>query len=305
MSTDTAPTDAVVAPTLISSDLIPPSTVSPALAPLALAANVLVFSAAFVLIGQITAPAAQSSEPPLAAALQWLCSIGVLVGFVLALACVWTDRRGAPRRSWAAVLVALVLIFGLGVAWSMLQSQAMHALYASHGAQPLLAWTAGLAALKVVTISAVVLPIAWRLGGRGVTPVQWRGWHRRVIGALVGSMLCAGVSLLLQNVAAAYTSLGHGEQRIGMSVVALGVGGLLGLLWLAGPVRRGSGAMPALLSALLTPVLIVAASLALLAMDHNGWEMATLIAVVLLILLFAPIASWLIVRRLHGRGARA
>lgn len=285
--------------------LASPASPSPALAPLALAANVLVLSAAFVLIGRLTAPGAPSPEPALAAALQWLCSIALLVGFVLALACVLTDRRGAPRRSWAAVLAALVLIFGLGVGWSMLQSQGLAALYDRRNLQQLLAWTAGLAALKVVTINAVALPIAWRLGGRGLTPVRWLGWHRRVIGALVGGMLCAGVSLLLQTLAAAYTSLGHGEQRIGMSVVALGVGGVLGLSWLLLPVRRGSGALPALASALLTPALIVAASLGLLAMDHASWALGTLIAVVLLILLAAPVLAWLIVRRLHGRGARA
>lgn len=278
---------------------------SPALVPLALAANLLVFSAAFVLIGLLTAPGAQTEVSGLALAVEWLCSIGLLIGFVLALSCVLTDRHGVPQRPWATVLVALVLIFGLGVGWAMLQGQALGALRSGYSVQQLLAWTAGIAALKVVAVNLVAVPIAWRLGGRGTTPVLWRGWHRRVIGALVGGFLCAGVALLLQNVAAAYTSLGHGEQRVGMSVVALAVGLIQALMILALPARRGSGALPALLSALLTPLLIVVASLAVLAVNSNSWEMTSLIAVVLLILLLAPILSWLLLRWLHGRRYRA
>lgn len=278
---------------------------SPALVPLALAANLLVFSAAFVLIGLITAANVQTEVSGLVQAVEWLCSIGLLIGFVLVVSCMLSDRHGAPRRPWATVLAALVLIFGLGVGWAMLQGQVLNGLRSSYSVQQLLAWTAGIAALKVVAINLVALPIAWRLGGRGTTPVAWRGWHRRVIGALAGGFLCAGVALLLQNLAAAYTSLGHGEQRIGMSVVALAVGLIQALMILALPVRRGSGALPALLSALLTPLLIVAASLALLAVNSNSWGMTSLIAVVLLILLLAPILSWLLLRWLHGRSYRA
>lgn len=277
---------------------------SPAFLPLTLASLVFVLSGAFVMIGLLTTPAGAQAEPTSVSVeiLQWLCSIGVLIGFVLALGCILVERRGVPARAWSTVLVALVLIFGLGVAWSMAQSALLAPLFKTHTRQTLVVWVTVLGALKVIVINAVALPIAWRLGGRGQTPVVWKPWQRRVLGALIAASFCAGVSLLVQNVAASFTTLGQGEQRVGMSVVALAVGAVHGLFALALPMRRGSGAVPALLSSLLTPALIVAASLPAIA-GGEGWDMAGRIVVVLLILLFAPMLSWLVVRWLHGRGA--
>lgn len=277
---------------------------SPVFVPLTLAALVLTLSGAFVLIGAITGPAqGVDTSSPVAGFIQWLGSIGVLIGFVLALSCVLVDRRGVPARAWATILTALVLIFGLGLLWSLAQSRALTALLTSHDRPLLLAWMAAAGALKVVVVNAIVLPLAFRLGGRGDTPVQWQPWQRRVIGALVAFAFCAGVSLLLQNIAASFSALGGGEQRLGMSVVALGVGAVHGLFALALPMRRGSGAVPALLSSLLTPGLIVAASLPVVTVAMN-WDIVTQIVAVLLILLIAPMLSWLLVRWLHGRRAR-
>lgn len=276
---------------------------SPVFVPLTLALLVLMLSGAFVLIGTITAPA-QAGPSPAAEFLQWLGSIGALIGFVLAVSCVLVDRRGVPVRAWATILAALVLIFGLGVLWSLAQGQALAALLESQDRQALLAWAVASGALKVVVVNAVALPLAFRLGGRGDTPVLWQPWQRRVIGALVAFAFCAGVSLLLQNIAASFNALGGGEQRLGMSVVALGVGAVHGLFALALPMRRGSGAMPALLSSLLTPGLIVAASLPVVTVGM-GWDIVTQIVAVLLILLIAPMLSWLLVRWLHARRARA
>ncbi|MBN7137283.1 hypothetical protein A7A76_21420 [Lysobacter enzymogenes] len=273
---------------------------SPAFVPLALSTLVFVLSGAFVLVAALSSPAAQGAGLNAA---QWLCSIGSLIGFVAALACVLTDRRGVPARPWACILAALVLIFGLGVAWSLLQTPLMQSLAQRSGAQALGAWAAGLGALKVVAVNLVALPLAWWLGGRGTLPVAWTSRQRRAIGALVALSLGAGVALLVQTAAAAFTALGEGEQRAGMSVVGLAVGVVHGLTASIAPVRRGSGALPALWSSLLTPALIVLASLpAMLGGEH--WELATRVIAVALALLLAPVASWLLVRWLHGRSAR-
>ncbi|MGO4261450.1 hypothetical protein [Lysobacter sp. TAB13] len=277
---------------------------SPVFVPMAVAWLALILSAAFVLIGTMTTPAdARATASAAAQIVQWLCSIGLLFGFVLVLGCVLVDRRGTPRRAWFAVLAALVLIFGLGVAWSMGQNQALAALLKDRSRQDLLIWVSALGAVKVIAINAVALPLAWRLGGRGDTPVSWSSGQRRVVGALVAASLCAGLLLLVQNVAAAFTSLGQGEQGAGMSVVALAVGAVHGLFALALPMRRGAGAVPALLSSLLTPVLIVAASLPVVTAGES-WDLPARITAVLLILLFAPMLSWLLVRWLHGRAGR-
>ncbi|MDT0955685.1 hypothetical protein RNT98_12975, partial [Staphylococcus pseudintermedius] len=61
---------------------------------------------------------------------------------------------------------------------------------------------------------------------------------------------------------------------------------------------------PALWSSLLTPALIVLASLpAMLGGEH--WELAARVIAVALAPLLAPVASWLLVRWLHGRSTRA
>ncbi|MGO1073559.1 hypothetical protein [Lysobacter sp. CA199] len=274
---------------------------SPVFVPLTLTALILVLSGSFVLIGAVTTPPdARSQLSAAAQALQWLCSTGLLIGFVLVASSHLVERRGVPVRAWATVLAALVLIFGLGMAWSMGQNAALSALATGRTRQELLMWVSLLGALKVVLITLIALPLAWRLGGRGRTPVTWKPWHRRVLGALVAASFCAGVALLVQNVAASFTALGDGDQRVGMSVVALGVGTVHGLFALMLAARRGSGAMPALLSSLLTPALIVMASLPAVK-GGEGWDMAGRIAVVMLILLFAPMVSWLLVRWLHGR----
>ncbi|MGH8082415.1 MAG: hypothetical protein ACREP7_17695 [Lysobacter sp.] len=277
---------------------------SPAFVPLTLAWLVLILSGAFVLIGALTTPPqALGQLSGKAQFAQWFGSIGLLFGFVLLLGCALVERRGVPARAWTTVLVALVLIFGLGVAWSMAQSEVVSGLLKQYDRQQLLIWMAAFGAVKVIVINAIALPVAWRLGGRGETPVLWQPWHRRVLGALIAASLCAGVLLLVQTVAAGFTSLGSGEERVGMSVVALGVGTVHGLFALILPMRRGSGAMPALVSSLLTPVLIVLASLPAVAGGTN-WDMAGRITVVLMILIFAPMLTWTVVRWVHGRGAR-
>ncbi|MEH6420508.1 hypothetical protein [Pseudomonas sp. CGJS7] len=277
---------------------------SPVFVPLTLAALILILSGAFVLIGVATTPAdARDTLSPAAQALQWLCSTSLLVGFVLALSARLVEKNGVPRRAWLTVLAALVLIFGLGLAWSLGQNQALTALAASRTRQELLMWVSLLGAAKVVLIGAIALPLAWRLGGRAPAPAVWKPWQRRVLGALIAASLCAGIALLVQNVAASFTALGDGDQRVGMSVVALGVGTVHGLFALMFAARRGSGAVPASLSSLLTPALIVLASLPAVR-GGEGWDMAGRIAVVLLILLFAPMVSWLLVRWLHGRIGR-
>lgn len=273
---------------------------SPAFVPLTLSILVFALSGAFVLAAAASSPHTQSAG---LGAAQWLCSIGLLIGTVAALACALTDRRGVPARPWACILAALVLIFGLGVLWSLAQAPLMQALARRSGEPAMGAWAAGLGVLKVVAVNLLALPLAWRLSGYGATPVLWQPWQRRLIGALIALCLGAGIALLVQTVAAAFTTLGAGEQRAGMSVVGLGVGGVHGFIALIAPARRGSGALPALLSSLLTPVLIVLGSLPAM-IGGEQWDMAGRIAVVMLVLLFAPMLSWLLVRWLHARAGR-
>lgn len=273
---------------------------SPAFVPLALSTLVFVLSGAFVLVAALSAPAPQGAGLNAA---QWLCSIGSLIGFIAALACALTDRRGVPARPWACILAALVLIFGLGVAWSLLQTPLMLSLSKQFGAQASSAWAAAFGALKVVAVNLIALPLAWWIGGRGAVPVQWTSRQRRILGALIALSLGAGIALLVQTAAAAFTSLGDGEQRAGMSVVGLGIGAVHALTALIAPVRRGSGALPALLSSLLTPALIVLGSLPAV-LGGEQWSLAARVVAVVLALLIAPVASWLLVRWLHGRMAR-
>ncbi|QQP94871.1 hypothetical protein [Lysobacter enzymogenes] len=273
---------------------------SPAFVPLTLSTLVFALSGAFVLAAAASSPATQSAGM---GAAQWLCSIGLLIGTVAVVASALTDRRGVPARPWACILAALVLIFGLGVLWSLAQAPLMQSLGRRYSVSAMGAWAAGFGVLKVVAVNLVALPLAWRLAGRGAAPVLWQPWQRRLIGALVALSLAAGVALLVQTVAAAFTTLGDGQQRAGMSVVGLGIGAVHGLIALIAPMRRGSGALPALASSLLTPVLIVLGSLPAM-LGGEQWDMAGRITIVLLVLLFAPILSWLLVRWWHGRAAR-
>ncbi|QCW24301.1 hypothetical protein FE772_00100 [Lysobacter enzymogenes] len=272
---------------------------SPAFVPLALAVLMLALTAAFTAIAMRSLPALHGARFDPA---QWLGSIGLPVGFVVVVACALTDRRGVPARPWACVLAALVLLFGLGLAWSMLEMPWLASLSRRADARALLAWTDGLGALKSLLVALVALPLAWRLGGRGATPVQWSPRQRRLLGALTALCLGAGVALLVPSLAAAFTALGDSEQRVGMSVVALGVGVVHGLVALIAPMRS-AGALPALVSALLTPVLIVLGSLpAMFGGEH--WNLPARVIVVLVVLLLAPALSWLLVRRRLGAAAR-
>ncbi|SDZ31604.1 hypothetical protein SAMN04487939_13914 [Lysobacter sp. yr284] len=273
---------------------------SPAFVPLTLAVLVLALSAAFTAIAMRSLPALHGARFDPA---QWLGSIGLPVGCVLVVACALTDRRGVPARPWACVLAALVLLFGLGLAWSMLEMPWLASLARRLDPRALVAWTDGLGAAKSLLVALVALPLAWRLGGRDAAPVQWTSRQRRILGALAALCLGAGVALLVQTLAAAFTALGDSEQRVGMSVVALGVGAVHGLAALIAPMRRGAGTLPALVSALLTPALIVLGSLpAMFAGEH--WNLPARVIVVLVVLLLAPALSWLLVRRWHGAGPR-
>lgn len=274
---------------------------SPAFVPLTLAVLMLALSAAFTLIAMRSLPAPHGARFDAA---QWLGSVALPVGFLLVVACALSDRRGVPARPWACVLAALVLVFGLGLAWSMLEVWWLAALSRRLDARALAAWNDGLGALKSLAVALIALPLAWRLGGRGVAPAVWTSRQRRILGALAALCLGAGIALLVQTLAAVFTALGEGEQRVGMSVVALGVGIVHGLTALIAPMRRGAGVLPALASSLLAPVLIVLGSLpAMFAGEH--WNLAARVIVVLAVLLLAPALSWLLVRRWHARRAPA
>ena len=280
---------------------------SPAFLPLALATLMLALTGAFTLISAISTPA--DAYEPISRGVrtvQWLSSNAALIGFALVLSSVLVERRGVPPRAWVTIVSALIVIFALGLAWSLAQNKLIVSFQGGVSGKALMVWMALLSAAKVVIVNLIALPLAWRLGGgRGDTPVTWRPWQRRVLGALVAASFCAGVALLVQWVATSFTALGDGDsnQHVGMSVVAIGVGLVHGLFALILPMRRGSGAVPAMVSSLLTPVLIIIASLPAIA-GGEGWDMAGRIAVVMLILLFAPMLSWLVVRWLHGRGGR-
>lgn len=274
---------------------------SPVFVPLTLAILVSLLSAAFTLVAMRSLPVLHGARFDAA---QWLGSIALPVGFVVVVACALTDRRGVPARPWACVVAALALLFGLGLAWAMLETAALGALARRLDLRELTACSDGLSALKSLAVALVALPLAWRLGGRGATPVRWSPGQRRLLGALAALCLGAGFALLAQTLASAFTALGDGDQRAGMSVVALGVGAIHGLSALVAPARHGAGTLPALASALLTPVLVVLGSLPAM-FGGEGWDMAARVVVVLLVLLLAPALSWWLVRRVHGRGAPA
>lgn len=274
---------------------------SPAFVPLTLAVLMLALSAAFTLIAMRSLPVLHGARFDAA---QWLGSVALPVGLLVVVACALTDRRGVPARPWACVLAALVLVFGLGLAWSMLEVSWTAAWAKRLDARALAAWSDGLGALKSLAVALIALPLAWRLGGRGAVPAQWSARQRRLLGALAALCLGAGVVLLVQTVASAFTALGEGEQRIGMSVVALGVGLIHGLTALIAPMRRGAGTLPALASSLLTPALIVLGSLPAMFAGEQ-WNLAARVIVVLVVLLLAPVLSWLLVRRWHTRRTQA
>lgn len=280
-----------------------PASRSPVWFPLALGACVLVLTAAFFLVAQIEHPlpeGADGAASQVYAWLEWLCGIGLLIGVNLALASALIARRGPPQRAWAALLVAVALVFGLGYLWSIAVMQSMQALSDSVSTVTLYRWVPPLNAVKVVVTSSIGLAIAFVVGGRGPTPVVWSGGQRRLIGALVAFGVCAGVLLLLQHSLSRFTALDDNAQRHGMTLAALGIGFLHGLCWALLPARRGAGAMPALISALLTPLLIVLSTLPLLLLgDKLG--LAELLVIVLLLLFAAPVLASLLVVWLHRR----
>lgn len=280
-----------------------PASRSPAWFPLALAACVFVLTGAFFLVSQIEHPlpeGADGAADQIYSWLEWLCGIGLLIGINLALASAAIARRGPPQRAWAALLVAVALVFGLGYLWSIAVMQAMQALSDNLSAMALYRWVPPLNAAKVVVTSSIGLAVAFAVGGRGPTPVVWSGGQRRLIGALVAFGVCAGVLLLLQHSLSRFTALDDNAQRHGMTLAALGIGTVHALCWALLPVRRGSGAMPALISALLTPVLIVLPALPLVLLgDKLG--LAELLVIVLLLLFVAPVLAWLLVVWLHRR----
>lgn len=280
-----------------------PASRSPVWFPLALAACVFVLTAAFFLVSQIEHPLPEDTDgasPQLFAWLEWLCGIGLLIGVNLALASAIIARRGPPQRAWAALLVAVALVFGLGYLWSIAVLQTMQALSDSVPATELYRWLPPLNAAKVAVTSAIGLAIAFAVGGRGPTPVAWSGGQRRLLGALVAFGVCTGVLLLLQHTASRFTALSDSDQRHGMTIAALAIGAVHGLCWALLPARRGSGTMPALISALLTPLLIVLPALPLVMLgDRLG--MAELLVIVLLLLFAAPVLTALLVVWLHRR----
>ncbi|WP_223619135.1 hypothetical protein [Lysobacter sp. ESA13C] len=280
-----------------------PASRSPVWFPLALGACVFVLTAAFFLVAQIEHPlpeGADGAASQVYAWLEWLCGIGLLIGVNLALASALIARRGPPQRAWAALLVAVALVFGLGYLWSIAVMQSMQALSDSVSTVTLYRWVPPLNAVKVVVTSSIGLAIAFAVGGRGPTPVVWSGGQRRLIGALVAFGVCAGVLLLLQHSLSRFTALDDNAQRHGMTLAALGIGFLHGLCWALLPARRGAGAMPALISALLTPLLIVLSTLPLLLLgDKLG--LAELLVIVLLLLFAAPVLASLLVVWLHRR----
>ncbi|MEI2457401.1 hypothetical protein [Lysobacter firmicutimachus] len=274
---------------------------SPLLVPLALAAALFAASALLLLIGALAVPEAVRSELKLAPILlQWLCKDGLLAGLGLAVACVLTQRRGAPRRPIGAAICALLLAFAVALLWSTTVDAW---LYGRLGGQrrELEAAFAGSGLLKAAAQIAVAWPLAWWIGGRGATPVAWSGAARRAIGALVGGGVCAGLVLALQQGAAGFAALDGDGHRSGMSAVALAVGAVLALVAGVWPLRSGHGALGALAAAALTPLLLLAAAVPL-ALYGQALELPMLIALALALIVAAPLLAWLTVRALHRRG---
>lgn len=273
---------------------------SPLLVPLALAAALFAASALFLLIGLIAVPEAVRGQLKLAPiVLQWLCKDGLLAGLGLAAACVLTQRRGGPRRPIGAVICALLLVFAIGLLWSVTVDAWLYGRLAAQRRELEAAFAAS-GVLKAAAQIALAWPLAWWIGGRGATPVVWSGRARRAIGALVGGGVCAGLVLALQQGAAGFAALDGDGHRSGMSAVALAVGAVLALACALWPLRSGHGALVALAAAALTPLLLLAAAVPM-ALYGQALDLPLLIALALAAIVAAPVLAWLSLRALHRR----
>jgi len=273
---------------------------SPLFVPLALAATVFALSALLLLIGVVAVPDAVRGQLKLTPiVLQWLCKDGLLAGLALAAGCLLTQRRGRPRRPIGAAICALLLAFALGLLWSTTvdawlfgrlgqQRRELEAAFAVSGV------------LKAAAQIGVAWPLAWWIGGRGATPVAWSGAARRAVGALVGGGVCAGLVLALQQGAAGFAALDGDGHRSGMSAVALAIGAAHALACALWPVRSGHGALAALASATLTPLLLLAAAVPL-ALYGQALQLPMLIALALLLIVAVPALAWLATRAAQRR----
>jgi hypothetical protein len=177
----------------------------------------------------------------------------------VALAASVVARRGTPRR-FAIALVAATLAFYLAsFLLSLARGWLVNAWIAEQpaAARTVLTWLPFASVLQMLLVAALSLALAWKLGGNGAVPVTWTPPARRALGAVVALGACIGLLPLQGRLMAVLDLVSLPTLQQGLPFLAVTLGVAHALAWALWPVRAGSGAWPAFVSAALVGPLLV------------------------------------------------
>jgi hypothetical protein len=247
-----------------------------------------------VVVGVVTPGAAITSLEAVGQWLGWFCGVGLLVAINVALAASVVGRRGTPRR-FAIALVAATLAFYLAsFLLSLARGWLVNAWIAEQPAatRTVLTWLPFASLLQMLLVAALSLALAWKLGGNGAVPVAWTPPARRAIGAVVALGACIGLLPLQGRLMAMLDLVSLPTLQQGLPFLAVTLGVAHALAWALWPVRAGSGAWPAFVSAALVgPLLVTFAWLSQFILARLEQPMLVS-AVAGALLLACPLVAW-------------
>ncbi len=259
-----------------------------------------------VVVAVVTPAAAITSLETLGQWLGWFCGVGLLVAINVALAASMVARRGTPRHFAIALLAATLVFYLASFGLSLARGWAAKAWVAQQpgAARAVLAWLPFASLLQMLLVAALGLALAWKLGGRGTLPVAWSSRARRGLGAAVGFGACIGLLPLQGRLMAMLDLVSLPTLQQGLPFLAVTLGVAHALLWALWPVRAGSGAWPAFVSAALVgPLLVAFAWLSQFILGRI--EQPHLVSAVASALLLAcPLVAWAACRAAHATSWR-
>ena len=257
-----------------------------------------------VVVGVVTPSAATTTSlEEVGQWLGWFCGVGLLVAINVALATSVVARRGSPRR-FAVALVAATLAFYLAsFLLSLARGWLVNAWIAQQpeATRSILTLLPFASLLQMLLVAALGLALAWKLGGNGAVPVTWTPRARRAIGGVVALGACMGLLPLQGRLMAMLDLVSLPTLQQGLPFLAVTLGVAHALAWALWPVRAGSGAWPAFVSAALVgPLLLAFAWLSQFILARLEQPMLVS-AVASALLLACPLVAWVACRAVGNR----
>ena len=256
-----------------------------------------------VVVGVATPGAAITSLEAVGQWLGWFCGVGLLVAINVALAATMVARRGTPPRFAIALAVATLVFYLASFLLSLARAWLVNAWIAEHpaAAHAILVWLPFGSLLQMLLVAALSLALAWKLGGNGAVPVAWTPRARRAIGAVVALGACIGLLPLQGRLMAMLDLVSLPTLQEGLPFLAVTLGVAHALAWALWPVRAGTGAWPAFVSAALVgPLLLAFAWLSQFILTRIG-QPAIVGAVAGALLLACPLVAWTTCRAAGNR----